>query len=256
MLLRRLMAHVRGANWFAVALDLLVVVVGLFIGLQIDTWWEGHKEAQLESVYLMELQEDFDANRSSLEEQIRRSEKVINNMITLHAQSLLPEPSLSVPELNARFTSINQMPTFAITTRAYDNLTGSGDLNLLRNRSLKNALADYYAKAQVTAVVQATHEMELVQTFQPYIIENLDYAAVKRNLVDDFPLGEPGDAARILEKLHTQKFQNIVVQKWVITTDLLDQFRGMLERTNKVLAMLEQCGASGSGRTENQTHPE
>jgi len=91
----------------------------------------------------------------------------------------------------------------------------------------------------VTAVVQATHEMELVQTFQPYIIENLDYAAVKRNLVDDFPLGEPGDKARILEELHTRQFRNTVVQKWVITTDLLDQFRGMLERTERVLAMLE-----------------
>lgn len=239
MRLRRLMAHVRGGNWFAVALDLLVVVVGLFIGLQIDTWWEGRKEAQFESVYLIEIQEDFDANRSSLEEQIQRAEQVINDMITLHAQSLLPEPSLSIPELNARFSSINQMPTFAITTRAYDNLTGSGDLKLLRNRSLKNMLAEYYAKEQVTAVVQATHELELVQTFQPFIIENLDYAAVKRDLVDDFPLGERGDEARILELLHTRQFQNIVVQKWVITTDLLDQFRGMLERTNKVLAVLE-----------------
>jgi len=239
MLLRRLMAHVRGENWFAVALDLVVVILGLFIGLQIDTWWEEQKEAQFESVYLTEIQEDFDANRSSLEEQIRVAEQVINDMIILHTQSLLPEPSLSVQELNARFASINQMPTFAITTRAYDNLTGSGDLKLLRNRSLKNALAEYYAKAQVTAVVQATHEMELVQTFQPYIIENLDYAAVKRDLVDDFPLGAPGDEARILEELRVRQFQNIVVQKWVITTDLLDQFRAMLERTNKVLAMLE-----------------
>ena len=104
MLLRRLTAHVRGENWFAVALDLLVVVVGLFIGLQIDTWWEGQKEAQLESVYLMEIQEDFEANRSSLEEQIRVAEQTIGDMIALHAQSLLPEPSLSFSELNARFT--------------------------------------------------------------------------------------------------------------------------------------------------------
>jgi len=44
---------------------------------------------------------------------------------------------------------------------AYDNLTGSGDLKLLGNRSLKNALAEYYAAAKLTTVVQATHEMEL-----------------------------------------------------------------------------------------------
>jgi len=233
------MAHVRGENWFAVVLDLLVVVVGLFIGLQIDTWWEGQKEARVESAYLMEIQEDFEANRSSLDEQIGVAEQTISDMITLHAQSSLPEPSLSFSELNARFISINNMPTFVLATRAYDNLTGSGDLKLLRSRPLKNALAEYYAAAELTAVVQATHEMELVHTFQPYIIENLDYAAVKRDLVNDFPLEAPGDEARILEELATQQFRNTVVQKWVITTDLLNQFRGMLERTNEVLALLE-----------------
>jgi hypothetical protein len=239
MLLRRLMEHVRSENWFVVSLDLLVVVVGLFIGLQIDQWWEGQKESRLESVYLMEIREDFEANKLSLEQEILKSEETIRDMVTLHAQSSLPEPSLSYLELNTRFASITRMPTFVITRRAYDNLTGSGELKFVRNRPLKNALADYYAAAVLTAVVQTTHEMELVQTFLPYIIENLDYAAVKRDYVDDFPLGAPTNEAQILEELATQKFRNTVVQKWVITADLLDQFRGMMERTDEVLAMLE-----------------
>lgn len=245
MLLRRLTEHVRGQNWLAIALDLLVVIVGLFIGLQIDTWWEGQKEARFESVYLTEIQEDFEANRSSLEEQIRSTERTISDMVTLHAQSLLPEPSLSFSELNTRFTSIHNMPSFILVTRAYDNLTGSGDLKLLSSRPLKNALAEYYAAAELAAVVQATHEMELVQTFQPYVIDNLDYTAVRPtewityDLVNDFPLAASGEEARILDVLDTRQFRNVVVQKWVISVDLLDQFRGMLERTNEVLAMLE-----------------
>ena len=60
MLLRRVSSHVQSENWFAVFLDLIVVVVGLFIGLQIDTWWEGQKEARIEGVYLLEIREDFD----------------------------------------------------------------------------------------------------------------------------------------------------------------------------------------------------
>jgi hypothetical protein len=91
MLLRRLTAHVRGENWFAVVLDLLVVVVGLFIGLQIDT--------RLESVYLMEIREDFEASRLSLEREIREAEQTANDMTILYAQSLLPAPSLSFSEL-------------------------------------------------------------------------------------------------------------------------------------------------------------
>ena len=245
MLLRRLTAHVRDQNWFAVALDLVVVVVGLFIGLQIDTWWEGQKDARLESAYLAEIREDFESNRANLEGQIRETERIISDMISLHAQSLRPDPGISVPELNTRFASIHSMPTFVLVKRAYENLTGSGDLSLLASRPLKNALAEYYAAAELVAVVQATHEMELVQTFQPYVIDNLDYAAVSPSasltygLVDDFPLTAAGDAARILEVIDTQQFRNVVVQKWVISTDLLDQFRGMLKLTDEVLQLLE-----------------
>lgn len=239
MLLRRITAHVRNENWFAVFLDLVVVVVGLFIGLQIDDWWERQREARLESAYLLEIQEDFVANKSNLEKSIREIEQIIRDMIVLHGQSTLPEPSLSSAELNKQFRSINDMPTFVLVSRAYANLTGSGDLKLMRDRLLKNALAEYYAQAELTSLVQATHEMELVQTFQPYIIDNLDYAAVKRDLIDDFPLGASNDETRILEVLATRQFRNTVAQKWVISTDLLDQFRQMLERTDEILLMLE-----------------
>jgi hypothetical protein len=222
-------------------------VVGLFLGLQIDTWWEGQKEARIESTYLQEIREDFEVNRSSLHGTISRAEHIIRDMIVLHEQSTLVEPSLSIVELNEKFSSIHHMPTFVIATRAYVNLIGSGDLKLLRNRRLKNLLAAYYAAADLTAVVQSTHEMELVQTFQPYIIDNLDYGAVKPptsdwlayDLVDDFPLTASSEEARILDVLDTRQFRNVVVQKWVISTDLLDQFRGMLKLTDEVLQMLE-----------------
>ena len=239
MLLRRISAHIRGENWSEVVLDLLVVEVGMFLRLQIDTWWEGQKEARIESTYLQEIREDFELNKSSLHEQISDVEQIIRSMIVLHEQSTLVDPSLSIVELNEKFSLINHMPTFVIATRAYANLTGSGDLKLLRNRQLKNLLAAYYAAADLTAVVQSTHEMELVQTFQPYIIDNRDYAAIKRDLVDDFPLTASSEEARILDVLDTRQFRNVVVQKWVISTDLLDQFRGMLKLTDEVLQMLE-----------------
>jgi hypothetical protein len=100
-------------------------------------------------------------------------------------------------------------------------------------------MANYYAAAELVSIVHATHEMDLVQSFQPYIIENLDFAAVKKDLVDDFPLGASNDEGRILEVLATREFRNTVVLKWAICTDLLDQFRGMLERTDEVVAMLD-----------------
>jgi hypothetical protein len=118
-------------------------------------------------------------------------------------------------------------------------MTGSGDLNLIRSRPIKNALAEYYAAAEITVLIEKTHEMELVQIYEPYIIENLDYAAVGITRADDFPLPPPIDEASILKVLATREFRNILIQKLVITTDLLNEFRGMLERTNNILRLLK-----------------
>ena len=46
MILRRVTQHVKGENWFAVGLDFVIVVVGVFIGIQVANW----NEARLENI--------------------------------------------------------------------------------------------------------------------------------------------------------------------------------------------------------------
>ena len=40
MLLRRITDHVKSQNWFAVGIDFVIVVVGVFIGIQVSNWNE------------------------------------------------------------------------------------------------------------------------------------------------------------------------------------------------------------------------
>lgn len=44
MILRRFMKHVTDQNWFAVGLDVLVVITGIFLGMQVSEWNEGRKD--------------------------------------------------------------------------------------------------------------------------------------------------------------------------------------------------------------------
>ena len=46
MLLRHLIEHVRAQNWTAVCIDLVVVVVGVFVGIQVANWNESRLEAE------------------------------------------------------------------------------------------------------------------------------------------------------------------------------------------------------------------
>lgn len=43
MTLRRLTRHVRTRNWFAVGVDLLIVVIGAFTGIRVPNWDEARR---------------------------------------------------------------------------------------------------------------------------------------------------------------------------------------------------------------------
>lgn len=46
MIPRRLYGHIRQHNWFAVAIDFLIVVVGVFVGVQVSNWNDASKDSR------------------------------------------------------------------------------------------------------------------------------------------------------------------------------------------------------------------
>jgi hypothetical protein len=112
-------------------------------------------------------------------------------------------------------------------------------LKLILNLELKNTLANYFSQTELVELIQKTHEMELVQTFQPYIIRNMDFQAVFYQFIDDFPLPPAVEESRLLEVLDTREFRNILTQKWTISTDLLSQHRNIQVLTGEVIQILE-----------------
>ena len=66
MLLRSLTKHVRDQNWFAVALDFFIVVVGILIAFQITNWNEARTADAREKAILLQLDEEFTEIRSSI----------------------------------------------------------------------------------------------------------------------------------------------------------------------------------------------
>lgn len=66
MLLRRVIEHVKSQNWTAVVLDFVIVVVGVFIGIQVSNWNAARGERALERVYLQRLHDEAFAGVNGL----------------------------------------------------------------------------------------------------------------------------------------------------------------------------------------------
>ncbi len=246
MIPRRIIESLKNQDIGTLIAEVFVVVIGIFIGLQVDDWNSERKERIDEQLYLAELMEDFTANQAILDETTELLKETLVAMNGLMEQSALEAPTWSVQELNAAVRLIQDMPSFFPVSRAYDNLTGSGDLKILRSRELKNAFALYFARFKVTELVMNTHEMELVQTFQPYIIENMDYQAVGLEREQGFSHPPAVNEARILEVLQSRKFRNVATQKWIISNDLLNEFDEMHGLNKGVIEILKLELAGGA----------
>ena len=61
MLLRRVIEHVKTQNWIAVAIDFVIVVVGVFIGIQVANWNDDRKDRTDEVYFLSRILVDIDA---------------------------------------------------------------------------------------------------------------------------------------------------------------------------------------------------
>ena len=59
MILQKLADGIRQQNWFTVFLEILIVVVGIFIGLQVDGWSELRQDRRDEQHYLNRLHDEI-----------------------------------------------------------------------------------------------------------------------------------------------------------------------------------------------------
>jgi len=71
LLLRRVTLAIENQNWFAVGLDFLIVVIGVFIGLQVSNWNEARTDAVREQEILADILEDLQADQVSLSESLQ-----------------------------------------------------------------------------------------------------------------------------------------------------------------------------------------
>lgn len=166
MILRRLTQHIEDQNWFAVALDFLIVVVGVFIGLQVANWNDVSRAAAKEGAVIEQLHAEFTEtlvetrtakiNSDLALEKTREVLRVIRDQI---------EPTDAAEFLDSlRYAgSLQTAPAEPITLT---ELLTSGGLSNLSSPALRTALTRYHRLSVehqdlgtlMLARVSATHD--------------------------------------------------------------------------------------------------
>ncbi len=164
MLLRRVIQHVKTQNWTAVALDFIIVVVGVFIGIQVANWNDARADNSRIERRLENLADDLRADIVEIEYIAKtaawRSSAVVEVLgRSGHQQAqqyetpngTVIEP-LPVPDYEAKLpTSAQNAMTWLSTLDgnrgAYEALVSTGDLHVMENVDLARRIQNYYARA-------------------------------------------------------------------------------------------------------------
>ena len=146
MILRRITKHVTDQNWFAVFIDFLIVVVGVFIGIQVANWNEARQHRIDEAQIIERVSDDFDRIKLDAERS-RNFHKQMTSDLTillkaLRSKSLAENDIAAVKRALFLGTTIHTSADRSSTTR---ELLSSGQANLLSNKGLLDELVAYEA---------------------------------------------------------------------------------------------------------------
>jgi hypothetical protein len=146
MILRRVIEHFRRQEWTAIAIDFLIVVIGVFFGMQVNNWNEDRKDRVRETAYLTRIKDNLEGDMEGLAQRKRYWAEIgaEANAAARYAETgeLLDGSTWKTARA---FFQASHIWFFTSNNTAFAEMTGAGDIALIRSESLRISLSDYYS---------------------------------------------------------------------------------------------------------------
>ena len=186
MILQRISKALRQQDWFTVVIETLIVVFGVFMGLQVNNWNSQRINAAEERVMLVRLQSDFKAVLNDSDEKIiflQEVQPMNAALLQLIRDSAKDTDNDASKETYAKLLSkAFSLPRTPGMSDTYEELVTSGKMNLVSNQALRVALTSMATEAREIA-----HAQQAVREWsRPYIIPLVRL----RTLVEEYPVEE------------------------------------------------------------------
>lgn len=165
MILARLTRAIRTQNWFAVALEFIIVIAGVAIGFQISAWNADRQMAVRDAQLISRLTRDLEAMRAANAATLPDTERTYNGWIDLLRALEACEP-VDTTQGDVRFALARYQRTHAapIYRAAFDEMSAAGAFSALRNEALQEAIATFYATLERATVIEGAGRVDQLAT--------------------------------------------------------------------------------------------
>ena len=141
VILRRVITHFKKQEWTAIALDFLIVVVGVFIGIQFSNWNELRHERAIEHEYLERLYADMQQTLAAKPDRVtwNNDRKAQQAMVLHHLRTgVLPEEDRRAFEVGLAFFGF--ISGIDVDWATVEELKSTGAMNIIRDVSLRSMI--------------------------------------------------------------------------------------------------------------------
>jgi hypothetical protein len=144
MLLSSVVQAMRKQDWFTVFVELFVLIIGVFIGLQVDDWNQRRLDRIEEAYYIDRLTRDMRQSLIDQEAALDRADvKFRDSLAVLRALEAGSLGDMTANELNDRLSRLRGYPRFTLITATIDELVSTGKVSLLRSNELREKIAEF-----------------------------------------------------------------------------------------------------------------
>lgn len=231
--------------------EIVLVMVGILLALQVNNWNEQRKDAKKEQELLLQLQAEFNSNLEQLDQKIYLRSAMINASFKLldYVDHPVKRNRDSILK-NLGYTVLS--PTF---DPIVNDINSSGRIQLLRNTQLKEKLSRWTSE-----IIQVTEEEQVWlhyrnNNYMPLLLQkgmyrNLVNQYWKDNIVEafhldkniksEFNLGDTKREINLSGLLDEIQFENHIAQCATFANLANSQSLSLRSRIVEILDLIEQ----------------
>ncbi len=190
MVIRRIREHVMHHNWFAVAIDLAIVIAGVFLGTQVSNWNQQRLSRDQANEDRAMLIDDLEANQQNLATRRHYYDWVHDAALKTLAALDRPASTLGDQFLIDAYQASQILP-WSLKRNTYDEIQSTGRVAALGSPALRSKITNYYVTSQVTGEnLETTMPYhDILRRFMPYAAQRAIRAACNEKITED-PRGQ------------------------------------------------------------------
>ncbi|MEM6516345.1 MAG: DUF6090 family protein [Bacteroidota bacterium] len=140
--------------------EIVLVMIGILLALQVNNWNTERLNKQTEHDYYCQLVVDFESDKAELLERLKaadqRKQSAKQLLLDLDAQTKTKE------ELLTSFFFVQRSDAFIPSKATITDLTSSGKLSLIRDKTLRTQLLSFYEYQDIkTNIAQGNHKINV-----------------------------------------------------------------------------------------------